>query len=174
MIRKIIKRNGLDWMLRLNPQDVRADVFAGAAGAAVVLLQAVAFASIAGLPPEYGVYTAIVTPIIAALFGSSLVMVSGPTTAISALVFSVLAGVAPAGSPQFIKSAIALAFLVGLIQLFLAFIRIGRVAGFVSHSVMLSFTAAAAVHIAFSQIGLALDIVMMPATKDLILLNVLL
>jgi SulP family sulfate permease len=158
MIRKIIERTGLDWMLRLNPQDVRADVFAGAAGAAVVLPQAVAFAAIAGLPPEYGVYTAIVTPIVAALFGSSLIMVSGPTTAISALVFSALAGVAPAGSPQFIQNAITLAFLVGLIQLAFAFIRIGRVAGFVSHSVMLGFTAAAAVHIAFSQIAPALGI----------------
>jgi SulP family sulfate permease len=158
MIRKIIKRTGLDWMLRLNPQDVRADVFAGAAGAAVVLPQAVAFAAIAGLPPEYGVYTAIVTPIIAALFGSSLIMVSGPTTAISALVFSALAGIAPVASPQFIQNAITLAFLVGLIQLVFAFIRIGRIAGFVSHSVMLGFTAAAAVHIAFSQIAPAMGI----------------
>ena len=158
MIRQMINRAGLDWMLRLNPQTVRADVFAGAAGAAVVLPQAVAFAAIAGLPPEYGVYTAIITPIVAALCGSSLIMVSGPTTAISAVVFSALADIAPVGSPQFIQNAITLAFLVGLIQLAFAFIRIGRVAGFVSHSVMLGFTAAAAVHIAISQIAPALGI----------------
>lgn len=158
MIKENIERAGWGWMLRLSPHHLRDDAFAGATGAAVVLPQAVAFAAIAGLPPEYGLYTAIVTPIIAALFGSSLIMVSGPTTAISAVVFSALAGTAPAGSPEFIQNAITLAFLAGLIQLAFAFVRIGRVAGFVSHSVMLGFTAAAAVHIAVSQIAPALGI----------------
>lgn len=158
MMKDSIERAGWGWMLRLTPHQFREDAFAGAAGAAVVLPQAVAFAAIAGLPPEYGLYTAIVTPIVAALFGSSLIMVSGPTTAISAVVFSALAGTAPAGSPQFIQNAITLTFLVGLIQLAFAFIRIGRVAGFVSHSVMLGFTSAAAFHIAVSQIAPALGI----------------
>jgi SulP family sulfate permease len=80
-------------------------------------------------------------------------MVSGPTTAISALVFSALSGIAPVGSPEFIQSAIALALLVGLIQLAFAIVRVGRVAGFVSHSVMVGFIAAAALQIGIAQLG---------------------
>lgn len=148
----------MSWLTQINGATLRADAFAGAVGAAVVLPQGVAFAAIAGLPPEYGIYTAIVTPIVAALFGSSMIMVSGPTTAISAVVFSALAGMAPVGSPAFIQNAIALAFLVGLIQFGFALARVGRIAGFVSHSVMVGFTAAAAVHIAMSQIGPAIGL----------------
>jgi SulP family sulfate permease len=76
---------------RLAPKkqiSIKADLIAGLTGAVIVLPQGVAFATIAGLPPEYGLYTAMVTPIIAALFGSSLHLVSGPTTAISIVVFS--------------------------------------------------------------------------------------
>lgn len=154
----LLKWCGFTWFDAVSPATLRADAFAGATGAAVVLPQAVAFAAIAGLPPEYGLYTAIVTPVIAALFGSSMIMVSGPTTAISALVFSALSGIAPVGSPEFIQSAIALALLVGLIQLAFAIARVGRVAGFVSHSVMVGFIAAAALQIGIAQLGPALGI----------------
>ena len=149
---------GLDWIGGLNASSLKSDALAGLTGAAIVLPQAVAFAAIAGLPPEYGLYTAMIPPIIAALFGSSLVMVSGPTTAISAVVFSALAGQFTPGSPEFISAAITLALLVGLIQLGLALARVGRLAGFVSHSVMIGFTAAAAVLIFVSQLGPALGI----------------
>lgn len=118
-----------------------------------------AFAAIAGLPPEYGLYTAMIPPIIAALFGSSLVMVSGPTTAISAVVFSALAGNFTPGSTEFVSAAILLALLVGVIQLAFALARVGRLAGFVSHSVMIGFTAAAALLIFVSQLGPALGLV---------------
>lgn len=153
----LLKWCGFTWFDAVSPATLRADAFAGATGAAVVLPQAVAFAAIAGLPPEYGLYTAIVTPVIAALFGSSMIMVSGPTTAISALVFSALSGIAPVGSPEFIQSAIALALLVGLIQLAFAIAR-GDVTGFVSHSVMVGFIAAAALQIGIAQLGPALGI----------------
>lgn len=115
-----------DWMRAATPASIRSDLLAGLTGAAIVLPQAVAFAAIAGLPPEYGIYTAMVPVVIAALFGSSLVMVSGPTTAISAVVFSALAGQMEPGSPEFIKGAILLAFLVGVIQLLFALARAGR------------------------------------------------
>ena len=148
-----------DWLAQISPATLRGDALAGLTGAAIVLPQAVAFAAIAGLPPEYGLYTAMIPPIIAAIFGSSLVMVSGPTTAISAVVFSALAGNFTPGSPEFVSAAILLALLVGVIQLAFALARVGRLAGFVSHSVMNGFTAAAALLIFVSQLGPALGLV---------------
>lgn len=150
--------SGAPWLASVTGRSARADAMAGLTGAAVVLPQAVAFAAIAGLPPQYGLYTAMVPPVIAALFGSSLVMVSGPTTAISAVVFGALVGRFDPGSPEFVQAAILLALMVGLIQLAMALARIGRLAGFVSHSVMIGFTAAAAVLIAISQLSPALGL----------------
>ncbi len=157
MLLETLKRS-FPWITLVSPGTMRADALAGLTGAAIVLPQAVAFAAIAGLPPEYGLYTAMVTPVAAALFGSSLVMVSGPTTAISAVVFASLAGHLTPGSPEFIQSAILLALLVGLMQIAFALARVGRLAGFVSHSVMIGFTASAAVLIAVSQILPALGL----------------
>lgn len=147
-----------EWLSSVSRSSLRGDALAGLTGAAIVLPQAVAFAAIAGLPPEYGLYTAMIPPIVAALFGSSLVMVSGPTTAISAVVFSALAGSFTPGSPEFVSAAILLALLVGVIQLAFALARVGRLAGFVSHSVMIGFTAAAALLIFVSQLGPALGL----------------
>ena len=76
------------WMTKVTPETLRADLFAGFSNAAIVVPQGVAFATIAGLPPEYGLYTAMITAVVAALWGPSLVMVSGPTTAHSALLFT--------------------------------------------------------------------------------------
>ncbi|VAW54855.1 Sulfate permease, partial [hydrothermal vent metagenome] len=78
----------LSWFKLVTKDTIKADMIAGITGAVIVLPQGVAFATIAGLPPEYGLYTAMVTPIIAALFGSSYHLVSGPTTAISIVIFA--------------------------------------------------------------------------------------
>ena len=75
----------LQWLPLVNRKTLQQDFVAGITGAVVVLPQGVAFATIAGLPPQYGLYTAMVTPIIAALFGSSRHLVSGPTTAMPRL-----------------------------------------------------------------------------------------
>lgn len=141
------------WADRLTPQNLRADAFAGVTNAALVLPQGVAFAAIAGLPPEMGLYCAMVPTMVAALFGSSMVMVSGPTTAISAIVFSAMSANFDPGTADYVAAAIFMTFLVGLIQLGLGFARAGKLAGFVSHSVMLGFTMAAAVLIFVSQMG---------------------
>ncbi|MGB3919346.1 MAG: SulP family inorganic anion transporter, partial [Thiothrix litoralis] len=93
----------LVWFGMVNRQTLKADFFAGLTGAVVVLPQGVAFAAIAGLPPEYGLYTAMVTPIIAGLFGSSLHLISGPTTAISLVVFSTISRYSEPGSAEFIQ-----------------------------------------------------------------------
>ena len=147
-----------DWTARITPATLRADAFAGLTGATLALPQGVAFAAIAGLPPEYGFYTAIVTPVVAALTGSSWHAVSGPTTAISALVFGALAGSLAPGSPEFISAAITLALIVGVIQLALGLARMGVLVDFVSHSVMTGFVTGAAILIALSQIDKALGI----------------
>jgi sulfate permease, SulP family len=140
------------WLNLVTPTTLRQDIFAGLTGATIVLPQAVAFAAIAGLPPQYGFYTALVTPVVAAWFGSSLHAVSGPTTAISALVFGALSGLYPIGSPAFLQGAVALALLAGLIQFALGLARMGALVSFVSHSVMTGFVTGAALLIAFSQV----------------------
>lgn len=146
------------WLRQTTPASARADIFAGLTNAAIVLPQGVAFATVAGLPPEYGLYTAMLTAIVAALFGSSMVMVSGPTTAISALVFATLAPFAAPGSERFIELALLLTILVGVLQLVAGLARLGGLVSFVSHSVITGFTAAAACLIAVSQLAGALGI----------------
>lgn len=140
------------WIRDVNGKTVRADLLAGLTGAVIVLPQGVAFAMIAGLPPIYGLYTAMVLPIVAGLFGSSKHLISGPTTAISLVVFSTVSQYASPATPEFISLAIAVTLVVGVIQLIFGIIRFGAVINFVSHSVIIGFTAGAAVLIATSQI----------------------
>ncbi len=141
----------LAWLKLVNKETLKADIIAGLTGAVIVLPQGVAFATIAGLPPEYGLYTAMVTPIVAALFGSSYHLVSGPTTAISIVVFSALSSHAEPGSPEFISLALTLTFLAGVYQLAFGLARLGTLVNFVSHTVVIGFTAGAAILIATSQ-----------------------
>jgi SulP family sulfate permease len=148
----------LAWTKLLSPESLKADFFAGLTGAVIVLPQGVAFATIAGLPPEYGLYTAMVTPIVAALFGSSLHLVSGPTTAISIVVFSAVSHHAQPGTPEFISLALTLTFLAGVYQLAFGLARLGSLVNFVSHTVVIGFTAGAAILIATSQMKHVLGI----------------
>ncbi len=142
----------LAWIGKVNRSTLRADLIAGFTSAVIVLPQGVAFAVIAGLPPEYGLYTAMVTPIIAALFGSSLHLISGPTTAISIVVFSAVSKHAVPGSPEFVQLALTITLLAGIYQFVLGVVRMGHLVNFVSHTVVIGFTAGAAILIATSQI----------------------
>ena len=130
------------------------DLIAGITGTIIVIPQAVAFAMIAGLPPIYGFYTAMITPIVAALFGSSYHLISGPTTAISIVVYSTLVKfVNPETDLEsFISLAFVLTFLAGLFQLAMGLLRMGKLVNFVSHSVIIGFTAGAGILIAFKQL----------------------
>lgn len=141
----------LRWFRLITKESVKADLIAGLTGAVIVLPQGVAFATIAGLPPEYGLYTAMVTPIIAALFGSSFHLVSGPTTAISIVVFSAISRHAEPGSAEFVSQALTLTFLAGVYQFAFGLARLGALVNFVSHTVVIGFTAGAAILIATSQ-----------------------
>ncbi len=142
----------LRWLPFVGRDTLPADLKAGLTGAVIVLPQSVAFAMIAGMPPQYGLYTAIIPPIVAALFGSSLHLISGPTTAISIVIFNSLRPMAVPGSPAFIQLALTLTFLAGLFQLVLGLARLGVLVNFVSHSVVLGFTSGAAILIGTSQL----------------------
>ncbi len=148
----------LAWAGSVNRSTLRADLIAGFTGAVIVLPQGVAFAVIAGLPPEYGLYTAMVTPIIAALFGSSLHLISGPTTAISIVVFAAISHHAEPGTAEFVSLALTMTLLAGLYQFVLGIARMGHLVNFVSHTVVVGFTAGAAILIATSQIKNVLGI----------------
>src|SRR4026209_314177 len=101
----------------------RRDLAAGVTVAAVAVPQAMAYASIVGLPVEYGLYTAIVMTAVGALFDSSKQLINGPTNAISIALLSVIGAVPP---EQKMEAAVMVAFLVGAIQLGLTLLRLGR------------------------------------------------
>ena len=140
------------WLPKLTRDDLKCDFIAGVTGAVIVLPQGVAFATIAGMPPEYGLYAGMVPAIVAALFGSSRYLVSGPTTAASIVMFSSLSALAIPGSPDYVSLALTLTFLVGLMQLGLGLARMGALVNFISHSVIVGFTAGAAILIASKQL----------------------
>ena len=142
----------LAWWPMVNRRTLRDDLMAGLTGAVVVLPQGVAFATIAGMPPEYGLYAGMVPAIIAALFGSSWHLVSGPTTAASIVLFSILSTHAEPGSAQYVQLAFTLTLMVGLMQLALGAARLGSLVNFISHSVVIGFTAGAALLIATNQV----------------------
>lgn len=142
----------LRWWSFIGWDTLRSDLLAGLTGAVIVLPQGVAFAMIAGLPPEYGLYTAIITPIVAGLFGSSLHLISGPTTAISIVIFSSVSSLAQPGSEEYIRLVLTLTFLAGVYQLAFGLARLGTLVNFVSHSVVVGFTSGAAILIATSQL----------------------
>ena len=146
------------WFRLTTIETIKADFFAGLTGAIIVLPQSVAFATIAGMPPEYGLYTAMVVPIIAALFGSSFHLVSGPTTAISIVVFAAVSKYAEPGSEEFVSLALTLTFLAGVYQLVFGLAKFGMLVNFVSHNVVIGFTAGAALLIASSQIPYILGV----------------
>ncbi|MEG3639522.1 SulP family inorganic anion transporter [Magnetococcus sp. PR-3] len=139
------------WLRTANGETIRQDWLAGLTGAVVVLPQGVAFAAIAGLPPQYGLYTAMVPAVIAAFFGSSHHLISGPTTAISIVVFATLTPLAEPGSALYISMALTLAFMAGVIQFGLGISKLGGLINFVSHSAVVGFTSGAALLIATSQ-----------------------
>jgi SulP family sulfate permease len=140
------------WLPRVNRSSLQQDLIAALTGAIVVLPQGVAFATIAGMPPEYGLYAGMVPAIVAALFGSSWHLVSGPTTAASIVLFSSLSALAEPGSAEYVRLALTLTLMVGAIQLFMGLARLGTLVNFISHSVVVGFTAGAAVLIAASQL----------------------
>ena len=140
------------------PGVVRADLLAGLTGAIVVLPQGIAFALLAGMPPHYGLYAAMVPCMIAALFGSSRLMVTGPANAISLTTMALIAPLAIPESEHYVVLVLTLSFLIGVIQIALGLGGAGKWVEKVPHSVIVGFTAGAAVLIINSQVGTLLGI----------------
>jgi SulP family sulfate permease len=142
----------LKWLPELRkPATLRADIIAGITVALVLVPQSMAYAQLAGLPAFYGLYAAFLPPLVAALFGSSRQLATGPVAVVSLLTASSLAPLAASGN--FIGYAILLAFMVGVFQLMLGLLRLGVILNFLSHPVVIGFTNAAAIIIATSQLG---------------------
>ena len=142
----------LTWRSRVNKTTLRDDLIAAFIGAMIVLPQGVAFATLAGMPPQYGLYAAMVPAVIAALWGSSWHLVSGPTNAISLVTFAIVSTLADPGSERYIQFVLTLTFMVGLMQLAMGIARLGTIVNFISHTVIVGFTAGAALLIISSQI----------------------
>ena len=140
-----------NWLPRVTRKTLPADLSAGLTGALVVLPQGVAFATLAGMPPEYGLYAGMIPAIIAALFGSSWHLVSGPTTAASLLIFTSISAFAEPGTMNYVSLVLTLTLMVGALELAMGLLRMGALVNFISHTVAIGFTAGAAILIAVNQ-----------------------
>jgi SulP family sulfate permease len=136
------------WVREVDAGTLRADALAGLLGAVLVLPQGIAFAALAGLPPAYGLATAVLPCIVAALFGSSRHVMSGPTNANSLALLAMLAPLAAVGSPSYIQLALAVTVMVGAMQFAIGIFRLGTLAHFISPAALRGFTGGAALLIA--------------------------
>ncbi|MGD9240756.1 MAG: SulP family inorganic anion transporter, partial [Desulfobacterales bacterium] len=140
------------WPAAYKTDGLKADILAGLTVALVLIPQSLAYAELAGLPPYYGLYASLLPPLVAALFGSSRQLATGPVAVVSLLTATTLEPLATAGSQQYIAYAILLALLVGIFQFTLGVLKLGLVVNFISHPVVNGFTNAAALIIASSQL----------------------
>ena len=143
----------IHWLPELGrPSVLRADVIAGLTVATILVPQAMAYAELAGLPPVYGLYAAFLPPAVAALFGSSRHLSTGPVAIASLISATTVHGLAPEGSELYIAYSLILGLLVGLIRIALGALRLGLLIDLLSSPVVVGFTNAAAFIIAISQL----------------------
>jgi len=149
----------VNWLPNYQPAWLRADLLAGVVAAAVVIPQAMAYASIAGLPVQVGLYVALAPMLVYALLGTSRPLSVSSTSTISMLVATALAGVVQSQDPNdFIVPAATLAFLVGAFLLLASFLRLGFVANFISLPVLTGFKAGIGAVIFVGQLGKVLGL----------------
>ncbi len=139
------------WFKGYSGGKFQIDLMAGITVAMVLIPQSMAYAQLAGLPAYYGLYAAFLPPMVAALFGSSRQLATGPVAVVSLMSAASLEPLATAGGPEFIAYSIILALTVGVFQFSLGVLRLGMVVNFLSHPVINGFTNAAAIIIASSQ-----------------------
>ena len=142
----------LGWLKGYNGNSFRQDFIAGLTVALVLIPQSMAYAQLAGMPSYYGLYAAFLPPMIAALFGSSRQLATGPVAVVSLMTAASLAPLATAGSDGYIAYALLLSLIVGTFQFLLGVLRLGLVVNFLSHPVVNGFTNAGAIIIATSQL----------------------
>jgi SulP family sulfate permease len=141
----------VDWGLNYQSTDLVGDVMAGAIVAIMLIPQGMAYAMLAGLPPQVGLYASILPLILYAALGTSRALAVGPVAMVSLLVATSVGQVAEAGSTDYIAAALALALMIGLIQVAMGVVRLGFLVNFLSHAVIVGFTNAAALVIGASQ-----------------------
>jgi len=146
------------WLKGYNRTKFRRDFGAGLTVAVVLIPQAMAYAMLAGLPPVYGLYAAVLAPIIASMWGSLQQLSTGPIAILSLLVLTTLSSLAEPGTARYIELALLLAFMVGILYLAIGIFRLGAVMSFISHSTVRGFTSAAALIICATQLPSLLGI----------------
>ncbi len=142
----------LPWLKDYDRGKLFKDFIAGLTVAVVLIPQVMAYAILAGLPPVYGLYAAFLGTAVAALWGSSQHLSTGPVALVSFLTLTALVPLAKPETPEFIGLAIILALIIGLVQLLMGIFKLGFIMNFISHSVIAGFTTAAAIIIASTQI----------------------
>ena len=151
--------SAIDWLPGYRRDWWRPDILAGLTAAAVVIPKAMAYASVAGLPLQVGLYTCLVPMLIYAFYGTSRTMSVSTTTTIAILAGAQLGAMVPSGDPAaLISASITLAFMVGLILTGAALLRLGFVANFISDPVLTGFKAGIGVVIIVDQLPKLLGI----------------
>ncbi|MDA8731398.1 solute carrier family 26 protein [Flavobacteriaceae bacterium] len=141
----------LEWLPNYNSSRLKGDFIAGVTVSIILIPQGIAYALIAGLPPIYGLYCALVPQLVYAIFGSSRQVAIGPVAMDSLIVATGVSTLALAGSDSYIAIAILLAFMVGSIQFLLGVFRLGFIVNFLSKPVISGFTSAVALTIGINQ-----------------------
>lgn len=142
----------LGWARGYDRTILVSDLVAAAIVTVMLIPQSLAYAMLAGLPPEIGLYASIAPLIAYAIFGTSRALAVGPVAVISLMTLTAAGSVAPPGSAEFIAAALVLALLSGLILLLMGILRLGFLANLLSHPVVSGFITASGIIIAFSQL----------------------
>jgi len=152
------------WLVNYRREDLQDDLTAGVITAILLVPQGLAFALLAGLPPEVGLYASVAPPIIYALLGSSRPLSVGPVSVAALLVANALgaAGLTPE-DPGYLNDALLLAALTGAVLLIMAVLRLGALVNFLGHPVLSGFISGAAVLIILSQLATLLGVPAAPA-----------
>jgi len=148
----------LAWFDHYSRDTVKKDLLGGVTVALVLIPQSMAYAQLAGLPIQAGLYASLLPPVIAILFGSSWQLATGPVAVVSLMSAAALESIATTGSLGYMSYALLLAFMVGLFQFSLGILRLGLIINLLSHPVINGFTNAAALIIATSQLPKLLGI----------------
>lgn len=142
----------LSWLPAYRRADLTGDLIAGSVVAIMLVPQGMAYALLAGLPPQVGLYASIMPLVIYGLLGTSRTLAVGPVALVSLLVATGITAVAEPGSAVTLQLALTLALLVGVLQVAMGLLRLGFLVNFLSHPVLAGFTSAAAIVIGFSQV----------------------
>jgi SulP family sulfate permease len=157
----------LNWLRNYQSKHLFGDITAGIIVTSLLIPQGMAYALLAGLPPQIGLYASILPAIIYPLLGTSQVLAVGPVAVDSLMVAAAIAKLAPQGSSEYLALAIALAFLVGIIEIGMGILRMGFLVNFLSRSVISGFISGAAIIIGFSQVKHLLGL-KIPSTESFI------